>query len=113
MEVRFWETESGRRPVYKFVNDQPPEAFARIAKDIDHLEQRGLKLLANPKKFAPLPPYRGLYELKIDFKGVFYRIILCVVRGVAHLLVAFKKKDNRTRRSHIKTALARQRIVPA
>jgi hypothetical protein len=113
MEIRFWQTKSGREPVYEFMNEQPSDAFAKMAKSIDHFEEQGLKLLANSKRLAPLPPYRGLYELKIDFKGIFYRIIFCVSRGIAHFLVAFKKKDNRTRHGYIRTALERQATVAA
>ena len=113
MEVRFWETSTGRKPVEEFVSDQPPEAFARIARSIDHFEQQGLRLLANPKKLAPMPPHHGLYELKIDFRGVFYRIIFCVARGIAHFLVAFKKKGNRTPHDRVELAVHRQKMMSA
>lgn len=111
MEVRFWENKSGRAPVLEFIEKQPTRAFKRIADSVDHFEERGLLLLASPGKMKLLTGFRNLYELKIDFKGIFYRIIFCIFKGVAYLLTAFKKKDNHTQRRHINTALNRQQML--
>jgi phage-related protein len=108
MEVEFWKTWSGRSPVYKFLEKQPPDASTRMLKDIEHLEKQGLKLAVNPNKVKALTGYKDLYELRTDFKGVFYRIIFCVNNGKAYLLEAFKKKRNDTKPNHIQTALKRQ-----
>lgn len=111
MEIKYWETASNRIPVAKFIADQPDDAAQRIMKNIEHFAGQGLGLLSVPSKMKQLTGYTNLYELKIDFKGMFYRIIFCVIRGVAHLLTAFKKKDNHTQKRHIKTALTRQKSL--
>jgi phage-related protein len=111
MQIKFWQTKAGRFPVLEFIEDQPDEDSARIMKGIDHFSKQGLSLLSNPDKMKKFTGYDHLYELKVDFKGVFYRIILCVSRGIAHLLVAFKKKGNQTPRAHLKTALTRQQTI--
>jgi phage-related protein len=77
-----------------------------MIKDIDHLQQQGLGLLAT-KKMKQLTGYKHLYELITNFKGVGYRIIFTVVNGEAWLLEAFKKKSNQTPQRHIDTALGR------
>jgi hypothetical protein len=111
MEVKFWGTESGREPVYKFLKRQPPTAFARIMKELEYLEKQGLDLLVNPNKLKTLTGYKNLYELRIDFKGVFYRIIFCIDKGIAWLLLAFKKKDNSTLEQFLRTAHTRQQSI--
>ncbi len=111
MDVAYWQTESRRMPVYDFIKRQPNEAAQRIMKNVEHFAEQGLGLLTSPGKVKALSGYPDLYELKIDFRGVFYRIIFCVTRGIAHLLLAFKKKSNHTPLQYIKTALARQRLL--
>lgn len=113
MEVYYWQNESGRMPVYEFVTEQSPDARQRIMKTVEYLADRGLKLMISPSRMKQFKGYKNLYELKIDWRGIFYRIIFCVVNGAAHLLVAFKKKDNRTTERYIKTALNRQRALLA
>ena len=113
MEVEFWKTKTGRAPVFKFIKKQPAEASARLLHDLEHLEKQGLKLQIYPRKLKALTGYKGLWELKTDFKGVFYRIIFCVKDGKAWLLEAFKKKDNHTRLKYINVALKRQKSLEA
>lgn len=74
MKIEFWQNQSGRSPVIEFIKKEPNAAAARIMKTVDHLAQRGTLLLGSGK-MKPLTGYR-LYELIINFKGVFYRIIL-------------------------------------
>lgn len=111
MEVEFWKTWSGRSPVYKFLENQSSDASARIMKDLDHLKKQGLRLLINPNKLKSLTGYKDLYELKTDFRGVFYRIIFCTKHDKAYLLEAFKKKSNDTKADYIDKALKRQQSL--
>ncbi|HEX7259482.1 MAG TPA: type II toxin-antitoxin system RelE/ParE family toxin [Candidatus Saccharimonadia bacterium] len=108
MIVTFWTSKSGRCPVADFIAKQHKAAAQRIMKDIDHLEQQGLKLAISPNKLKPLQGYKKLYELKTDWGGVGYRIIFAIIDGKAWLLEAFKKKGNSTPQRHIDTALRRQ-----
>lgn len=113
MEVRYWKTSTGRSPVVEFIAKQPDRAAQRIMKSIKHFADQGMNLLAYSDKVKGLTGYKGLYELRVDFRGVFYRIIFCIVRGTAYLLLAFKKKGNQTRPTYIKTALTRQQQLMA
>ena len=107
MEIKFWENKSNRAPVFEFIESQEANNKQRIMKSVDHFAQQGMNLLFSPSKMKALSGYRNLYELRIDFKGMFYRII----KGVAYLLTAFKKKANNTPSRHIKTALIRQQSL--
>ncbi len=110
MRIEFWQNESGRNPVLEFIGGQPNNAAGRITKVIGDLERHGMKLIGS-SKMKPLTGYQNLYELIIDFKGVFYRIVFCIVENTGHMLEAFKKKKNRTPERHIKVALARQQSL--
>jgi phage-related protein len=111
MEIKFWENKSKRAPVFEFIERQQPNEKQRIMKSIDHFAEQGMNLLFSPTKMKNLNGHRNLYELRIDFKGMFYRIIFCIIKGVAYLLTAFKKKANNTPIRHIKTALIRQQSL--
>jgi phage-related protein len=109
MTVRLWTSATGRIPVEKFIGRQPPDEAARIMKDINQLEKHGLELLKlSPNKLKCLTGYTNLYELRTNFKGVFYRVIFCVKDRQIWLLEAFKKKSNETPEGHIKVALKRR-----
>lgn len=110
MKVKVW-PQHGRSPVLKFIKKQAPEHRARIMKDIEFFEEQGLELLAVPSKLKKLKGYAELYELIVDFKGIFYRIIFTVVDGEAWLLEAFKKKDNNTRKTYIANAASRRETL--
>lgn len=107
MEIELWQTLSGRSPVLEFINSQPPRAKQRIMKSVDHLQEQGIALLVNKRKFEKITGYTHLYELKMNFQGVAYRIICSVKNNVAKLLTAFKKKDQKTRMQNIKLAIER------
>lgn len=111
MEIRFWENESRRLPVLEFIERQPAKAAQRIMKSVDHFAEQGMGLLFSPSKMKALNGYSNLYELKIDFRGIYYRIIFCIIGGITYLLTAFKKKANHTPARHIKTALIRQQSL--
>jgi phage-related protein len=113
MEVKYWTTASERPAVFEFIESQPPDAAQRLMKSVEHLAEQGMNLLMVPSRAKHLRGYADLYELKVDYKGIFYRIIFCVKHGIAYLLLAFKKKTNSTPMKHIRTALSRQQAVVA
>jgi phage-related protein len=113
MEVEFWKTWSGRTPVYKFIEKQPPGSSARLLKDLEYFEKHGMRLITNPNKLKQLTGYNNLYELKTEFKKVSYRVIFCIKDGKAWLLEAFKKKEDHTKLKYINTALKRQKVLLA
>ena len=102
-------TNRGSTPVIDFMLEQPADARARMQKSIDFFEKHGLKLLGTHY----LKKLHGceLYELRIRFNKIAYRIIFSVVNKVAWLLHAFKKTSNGTPQRHIETALNRAKNI--
>lgn len=107
METELWENDSGRSPVDDFTWDQPPKARAKILWVIVFFEEKGLDLLFTDF-LTKLQGYK-LFELKILYGGVYYRIFLVIVDDIAWLLHAFKKKTDHTPPKEIKVALGRAR----
>jgi len=112
MNIKMWRTAAGSSPVSDFIGDQEDKPASRIMKDIEHLEEQGLRLLAT-KKMKRFTGYNQLYELVTNFKGVGYRIIFTVINGDAWLLEAFKKKGDVTPQRYINTSLARRNQILA
>lgn len=110
MNINFWETDQGRSPVFEFIQSQDPKAAARVLKDIDRLEQQGLKLLNDPNKLKKLKGHKNIYEIKTYCKGIYYRILFTILRGEIWLLEGFKKKSNDTQPRYIATAITRKEI---
>lgn len=111
MDIKFWQTSSGRLPVLSFIEAETPNVKKRLMDSLDHFEQQGLNLLINKKKLEKLTGYKHLYELKIRFQGVAYRIICHVKNGLAYLVHAFKKKTEKTRKQDIELAHERSKSL--
>lgn len=100
MQVEYWETSRGDRPVEIFITSQPVKIQAKILWKVDLLKDMGFDLLKTDH-MSPLRGYRHtLYELKGRKVGIFYRILLVVVlNNEAWLLHAFAKKTNKAPRA--------------
>lgn len=112
MKINIWQTVAGGSPVINFIDDQEVKPASRMMKDIEHLEEQGLNLLAT-KKVKQLTGYKHLFELITNFRGVGFRIIFTVINREAWLLEAFKKKSDETPRRHINNALNRRNQIVA
>ncbi|MDB5169858.1 MAG: hypothetical protein JWN82_254 [Candidatus Saccharibacteria bacterium] len=110
MNIKFWKTASGRYPVKNFIMTQSSGPAQRIMKDIDHLKEQGLRLLAS-NKLKKLRGYDNLYELRTKHGKLDYRILFKESRGTAWLLEAFQKQGNTTPERYIKTAIRRGSTV--
>ena len=84
------------------------KAIKKIEKRLELLSKYGVGFLTKSGTMKKLHGFE-IYEIKIDFNNVFYRI-LCVVRGsVCWLLNMFTKKSDKTPYKEIKTTLERVR----
>lgn len=106
MTVEFYTTASGRNPVGEFIESSPVKARKKIIRTLELLEKYGTKLLYS----GFLEKLRGyeLYQLRIKFGGVIYRILCIIVGATCWLLHIFKKKSNHTPQKEINTALRRK-----
>ena len=109
MTVIFWTNTSGRNPVGDFIESEstPIKARKKIIRMLKLLEKYGTKLLHS----GYLEKLKGydLYELRIKFSGVAYRISCFIREATCWLLHIFKKKSGHTPQRHINTALERKR----
>ena len=108
MRIIYWETGTGRSPVFDFMESQPPTDRSDIQKRIDFLEEQGYGLLGTHLK--KLHPY-DLFELRISCKTVIYRILIAIKNSSAWLLHGFIKKTQATQTREIQTALRRKNIL--
>jgi phage-related protein len=71
-EVEYYETESGKKPAYGFINDLPLKMRAKAFKEMELLEEFGTNITMPYSK----PMQDGVYELRIqaasDISRVFY-----------------------------------------
>ncbi len=106
-EIIYYETTSGKSPVFDFIQNLNVKAQNKIAEVLDLLEEHGI-LLGPPrsKKLTGTP----LWELRIlgsDNIRIFY---IAVVHRKFLLLHAFQKKRQKTDAKEIKTAIDRLNI---
>lgn len=107
MQVKYWETYSGNCPVADDIEKQPAKLQQKIVWTIGLLEAVGMALEEpHLKKLRS-----GLYELRVRFSNLRYRILFVIKNGVAWLLHSFVKKDWAVPKHHIETALQRAAVI--
>lgn len=112
LEIDYWELNPSSSPVLDFISEVKPEAArARIQKTIEYLGDQGMHLLTNPKIFKKIA--KNLYELRVNWGSIAYRILVVVKEKIAYLVHAFRKKTNKISQRHIKLAIQRRNIIYA
>jgi phage-related protein len=106
MEVVFYQSDGGRSPVTKFIDEQPLHDQAAIIAVLDAIERDGL----NAKGASYRQIDGKLWEIKIKAPSGGYRVFYVLLSGgVMMLLHAFKKK---TQRAPLKDlAVAKKRLA--
>ncbi len=95
-EVEFWVSEDGKNPVGEFIeNLENPKAQKKILTTLGYCETFEITQLYRAEILEKIN-YRGnvLYEVRILFNKIAYRII-CVIRGATIWLLhaIIKKRD--------------------
>ena len=109
MVVKYWPPQDGSE-IFDFIHDQPIEAQRKIITAIRRLREHGYDLM-NSTYLTKLRGY-PLYELRVKFGRILYRIILAIKKGVAWLLLPFKKREGEeTPIRRIETALQRSKLI--
>jgi phage-related protein len=104
MDVRYYESPSGRRPVEDYLDGLPEDERARIAAvlaDIVASDLDGATVVTRQIEGK-------LWELKISRHRVFYVLILGPVMVLLH---AYKKQGQKAPRREIDVAMARMKKV--
>jgi len=105
--LEFFETERGTSPPSDFIESLPAAAQVKLGRAIELLRELGPR---QPSQFVKrLVGWRGLYELRVVFRGNAYRMFffdagqgrLVAVHGIA-------KKTDRIPRRDLETAAERR-----
>ncbi len=95
------------RDYFDSLSRDRPEAFLRLAQDLEVLGAEGLA----SKRIRMRSLGGGLWELKRRYGGVHYRIFLCAAEGRAWLLHAIEKKSAKTPVDDLQLAKRRMRSL--
>jgi len=109
MKVNYWETDN-EAPVLSFIQGEPVKAGAKIQKIIDYFEEQGLSLL-NTQYLKKIQGHRELYELRIIWSGIKYRILLVIRDSIAWLVHAFIKTSKKIPLHHLQLADQRRMMI--
>ena len=103
-KINYYSTFSGRTPVKEFINSLPEKVQARVYHTFELLAEFGPKLrLPHAKKITQTP----LWELRILGEKSL-RFLYILIAGKTFLLIhGFVKKQQKTPKQEIKTALNR------
>lgn len=104
MQVIFYETASGRRPVLEYVSSLPKEERAVLYEILVQIRQHGLQ--ASHVRFRHIGD--KLWELKVLRNRIFY---VLVEGNQMVLLHAYKKQGQKLPRHERETAFKRMREV--
>lgn len=101
--IVYFKNPGGREPVRVFLDDLPPLAKALCEQVIDYLATGEID--QRPRHRSHIGG--NLWELRISFQRVEYRILYAMSGNSAVLLHAFKKKQQTTPKRALETALER------
>src|SRR5579884_2201265 len=115
LRIEYYRSTSGREPVRKFLDGLPVLDRALCEQVIDYLRRtegnRSPVRRGRDREPADRRGYvaDGIWELRVTFRGVEYRILYVTQEGVSMLLHAFIKKTQETPKRELD--LARHRIA--
>ncbi len=101
-EIIYYETESGKCPVYEFINSIPAKMRAKAAKELELLEEFGTAVQMPYSK----PMVNGIHELRIQSVNDISRIVYFFFVG-QHIILTngFIKKTKTTPKRELDKAI--------
>jgi phage-related protein len=110
VEIRFYQTVSGRNPVLEFVRSLSSDVQKEFSQAISLLEKGEQLAMPLSRSLASIHP--GLHELRLRDSGGIYRVFYFIkVRHAVYMLHALKKKTREIPPKEIKIILRRIREV--
>lgn len=107
MDVESWPPGEDESVVMDYVSTLPAKTQKKIVRTLGLLEKYGRDfLLFNTKYLKKLRGYE-LYEIRIEWEKVCYRILCLIVKTTCWLLHIFVKKSNKTPKREINIAIDR------
>jgi phage-related protein len=92
--IELYQTDSGNRPVAKFIADLKSGEQVKIARSFDLLEEYGPEIGMPYIKL--LPGTGGLWELRVPFGGQLLRLLFFIEGNLLVMVHAFFKKTAKT-----------------
>ena len=110
MEIRFYQTPSGRSPVLEFVESLPGNIQADFYDALVRLSQAEVLSMPVSRNLAAV--HKGLHELRFRDRSGAYRVLYYVkVKDAIYMLHGFKKKTQKTPPKELKVALKRLKEI--
>jgi phage-related protein len=105
LDIDFYETETGSKPVHEWLKSFPKEDRKIIGDDLRHMQESwpiGMPVCKN------IGPIKGCWEMRTRTRRLkSIRIFFTIDGGKAVLLHGFTKKENRTPPGEVITAQER------
>ncbi|NQU78016.1 type II toxin-antitoxin system RelE/ParE family toxin [Candidatus Falkowbacteria bacterium] len=109
MEIKFYETTRGDYPVKNFIESLEVKHRKKVLRSFERLENYGLFPLLKTKEAEKIKS--NLYELRIKYQGIYYRIFFTIYDSGYWMIHAFKKKSDKIPNREIKKAQAIKDII--
>ena len=107
-KVILYTTEKGDNPVGDFIDSLPKKEGAKVFREIDLLEQKGIYL--NFPHSSDIEGYKGLRELRIRFSSDNISIIYFLnIKDTFVLLHGFRKKTQKLPKKELEIAITRMK----
>lgn len=117
MEIEFLEMGRGVCPVQAFLDDLREKARKKILRALELFESYDVTYLFRAEIITKMPGYEryNLYEFRVMYQNVKYRVLCCIRNATCYLVHAFIKKTQKTPLKEIKIAIDRiqQYLTPA
>lgn len=109
MDIEYWEMKKDYSPVAEFIFAEPAKAQAKIQKVVEFYQEEGLSLLGS--QFLKKLHGYDIYELRIRYQKISYRIFFIIFNSISWLVHAFKKKSDATPQKEIDIAERRRQLI--
>jgi len=109
MEVHFWVNDNGKVPVAEFLDGIPAKASSKLVKIFEWIELRGL--LLEGSFLRKMVGFHKLWEVRVQFDGVRYRVFVTFKDNICWLLHGFVKKSAKTPRKELLIAEKRRKRI--
>jgi phage-related protein len=109
MDIEFLELGSGRCPVHEFLMQLNEKVHKKIQRTLELIESHQEGTVINSGVLKKMKGYEkfNLYEIRISYQRIKYRILCCIKKSTLYLVHIFKKTTQKTPLKEINTAISR------
>ena len=110
-KIATYQTEAGKKPVQKFLNDKrecPPSDAARIKRELKLLGEHGHVRIRDSKDYKHIHSAKGIYELRVGTYRLFFS---CCLEDVFMFYHIYKKTTDSNQRQDNEIAVAHKRLI--